>query len=220
VVEGHRWAALYRLAINLGMREGELLGLTWPAIDFDAGTLRIFQQLQRAKMPGEPQAPRAFLLQSTKTKAGERTLRLDADLLDVLRAHRAMQEAERLRRGDDWRDPWGNLAFTSEAGGPIHVSILLDHFRGALKGAGLPSISFHDLRHTAATLMLADSVPLVTVSKVLGHSSPAITAQIYTHALDESKAEAIAWLSARRSGLNGSIIRASSAPAASVASAS
>jgi integrase len=64
-----------------------------------------------------------------------------------------------------------------------------------LKQAELPAIRFHDLRHTAATLMLADGVPLVTVSKILGHASPAITAAIYAHPLDEHKASAIAGLS-------------------------
>ena len=71
------------------------------------------------------------------------------------------------------------------------------YFRGVLKKAGLPEIRFHDLRHTAATLMLADGVPLVTVSKILGHSSPAITAAIYAHALDDQKASAIASLGQR-----------------------
>lgn len=195
VVEGHRWYALYRLAVNLGMREGELCGLTWQAIDFQAGTLRIYQQLQRARKDGKVDAPREFVLQTTKTKSGERTLKLDEDLLTVLRAHKQNQEEERQLRGEKWRDPWGTLIFTSETGGPIHVSCLLDHLRGALKQAELPEIRFHDLRHTAATLMLANGVPLVTVSKILGHSSPAITAAIYAHALDESKSLAIAALS-------------------------
>jgi integrase len=194
-VEDHRWYALYRLAVNLGMREGELFGLTWPAIDFERGTLRIHQQLQRARKGGKPDAPREFILQATKTKAGERTLKLDDDLLAVLRAHKANQDEERALRGDKWRDPWGTLVFTTETGGPIHISCLLDHFRQVLKKAELPEIRFHDLRHTAATLMLADGVPLVTVSKILGHASPAITAAIYAHALDESKSVAIAGLS-------------------------
>src|SRR5215213_6108629 len=77
IVDGHRWAPLYRLAINLGLREGELLGLTWNAIDFKTMTIRVYQQLQRVDG--------AFLLQTTKTKAGERTLRLDDDLLGILR---------------------------------------------------------------------------------------------------------------------------------------
>jgi integrase len=194
-VAGHRWAALYRLAINLGMREGELFGLTWDAIDFEAGTIRIHRQLQRARKQGKPDGPREFLLQTTKTKAGERTLKLDEDILAVLCQHRANQQEERALRGEAWRDPWGNLVFTTETGAPIHISCLLDHFRAVLIIAGLPSIRFHDLRHTAATLMLDSGVPLVTVSKILGHSSPAITATIYAHALDESKSQAIATLS-------------------------
>lgn len=194
-VEGHRWAALYRLALNLGMREAELFGLTWGAINFERGTLRIHQQLQRARKDGKQDAPREFILQATKTKAGERTLKLDADLVDVLRIHKANQDEERALLGVRWRDPWGTLVFTTETGGPMHISCLLDHFRQVLKQAGLPEMRFHDLRHTAATLMLASSVPLVTVSKILGHSSPAITATIYAHALDESKSLAIAGLS-------------------------
>jgi integrase len=195
VVEGHRWAAIYRLAVNLGMREAELFGLTWGAIDFAQGTLRVFQQLRRAR-PAKG-AAREFVLQSTKTRAGERTLRLDEDLLEVLREHQENQAEERALLGEKWRDPWGTLVFTTETGGPIHISCLLDHFRQVLEKAGLPDIRFHDLRHTAATLMLADGVPLVTVSKILGHASPAITAAIYAHSLDESKSTAIAGLSKR-----------------------
>ncbi len=187
-VDGHRWAALYRLAINLGLREGELLGLTWDAIDFKANAIRVDQQLQRVDG--------AFVLQTTKTKAGERVLTLDDDLIAVLRVHWRNMVEERLLSGPAWKDKL-NLVFVSETGGPIHVSCLLDHFRQALKRAGLPAIRFHDLRHTAASLMLANGEPLVTVSKILGHSSPAVTATIYAHALDSSKASAIAALSQR-----------------------
>jgi integrase len=194
-VSDHRWYAMYRLAVNLGMREAELFGLTWSAIDFADGTLRVAQQLRRARTAGSVDAPREFVLQSTKTRAGERTLTLDEDLLAVLHAHKQNQDEERALLGDRWRDPWGDLVFTTDTGAPIHISILRRHFVQVLKRAGLPPIRFHDLRHTAATLMLADGVALVTVSKILGHSSPAITAAIYAHALDESKSVAIAGLS-------------------------
>lgn len=177
------------------MREAELFGLTWQAIDFERGTLQIFQQLRRAR-PNRGE-PRKFVLQAVKTKAGERTLKLDADLIEVLRAHKRNYDEERALFGEKWRDPWGTLVFTSDAGGPIHISGLLVHFKQALKEAGLPKIRFHDLPHTAATLMLADGVRLFTVSNLLGHSSPSITAAIYAHALDESKSEDIAGLSKR-----------------------
>ncbi len=192
-LKGHRWEAIYWLALNLGMRQGEILGLTWDALDFDSGTLRLYQQLQRAKIGA---GPREFLLQTTKTKAGERTLQLDADLVALLRAHKQNQDEEHALCGDQWKNRL-NLVFVTETGAPIHVSDLQKQFKTALKKAGVPMIRFHDLRHTAATLMLADGVPLVTVSKVLGHSSPAITATIYAHALDEHKASAIAGLSRR-----------------------
>lgn len=192
-VEGHRLAALYRLAINLGMRQGEILGLTWDALDLDAGTIHVYRQLRRVQNGKET---REFVLQTTKTKAGERLLQLDEDLVVMLREHCRVQQEEAALVGKPWKNRL-NLVFVTETGAPIHISDLTKHFKSALKRAGLPIIRFHDLRHTAATLMLANGVSLVTVSKILGHSSPAITATIYAHALDESKAGAIAGLSQR-----------------------
>jgi integrase len=195
--EGHRLAALYRLAVNLGMRQAELTGLTWDCIDLRARTITIRQQLQR--IPGEQK--QVFALQTTKTRAGTRTLTLDDDLVAIVANHQANQAEERALRGDAWRDPFmerGGLVFTTETGGPLFGGLVVRPFKMMLKRIGLPSnLRFHDLRHAAATLMLADGVPLVTVSKVLGHSTPAITAQIYAHALDEQKASAIAGLSAK-----------------------
>jgi integrase len=192
-VDGHRLAAVYRLAINLGMRQGVILGLTWDVLDLDAGTIRVDRQLRRVRNGKET---RMFVLQTTKTRAGERVLQLDEDLMAVLREHRRVQQEEAALRGKQWKNGL-NLVFVTETGAPIHISDLTKHFKSALKRARLPSIRFHDLRHTAATLMLANGVSLVTVSKILGHSSPAITATIYAHALDESKASAIAELSER-----------------------
>jgi integrase len=197
-VELHRWHALYRLALNLGLRLAELTGLTWDCIDFRAKTLTVRQQLKRVP---KAEGGRAFGLQIPKTKSGIRTLSLDDDLIAVLRAHRANQAEEALLLGDAYKDPYvakrGGLLFVSDTGAPLHNSNVFNHFRRVLKRAELPQIRFHDLRHTAATLMLASGAQLVTVSKVLGHSSPAITAKIYAHALDEQKASAIASLSAR-----------------------
>jgi len=190
-VSGHRWYALYRLAVNLGMRQGELLGLTRDVTDLEAGTIRIRQQLQRV---AGADGKRGFVLQTTKTRAGERMLQLDQGLVNLLRAHLRNLDEEQALRGDAWKNTL-NLIFVTETGAPIHGSDLVQHFKRVLKRTGLPKIRFHDLRHTAATLMLNDGVPLVTVSKILGHSSPAITAMIYAHALDEAKAGAIAGLS-------------------------
>jgi integrase len=85
--------------------------------------------------------------------------------------------------------------FVTETSAPVHPSNLLKHFHKTLAAAELPKIRVHDLRHTCATLVLDEGIPLVTVSKILGHSSAAVTAKIY--ALDKSKASAIATLSGR-----------------------
>jgi integrase len=187
-LKGHRWEALYWLALNLGM-----LGITWEALDFESQTLRVHQQLQRLKKANEHGE---FVLQATKTKAGERFLQLDRDVMTMLKAHHANQIEEHALLGAHCKNQL-NLVFVTYTGAPIHFSELIKHFKQTLQKAGLPNIRFHDLRHTAATLMLADGVPLVTVSKILGHSSPAITATIYAHALDDNKASAIANLAQR-----------------------
>ncbi len=189
-----RWSVLYRLLINLGMREGEVLGLTWDAIDLKKGTIRIYRQLKR--VPKRDGSGKEFVLQTTKKPASDRTLDIDEDIIAMLRGHRAAQLEERLIAGRRWKDTFG-LLFVTETGAPIHPSNLLKHFHKALDVAELPKIRVHDLRHTCATLMLDAGIPLVTVSKILGHSSVAVTAKIYAHALDKSKASAIATLSGR-----------------------
>lgn len=193
-LEGDRWAALYRLLINLGLREGEALGLTWDAIDLKKGTIRVYRQLKR--IPKKDGTGKEFILQTTKSPAADRTLDIDEDIIAALRSHRTNQLEEKLVMGKRWKEPWG-LIFVSENGAPIHPSNLLSHFHKTLTRAELPKIRIHDLRHTCATLMLDAGVPLVTVSKILGHSSVAVTAKIYAHALDKSKASAIATLSGR-----------------------
>lgn len=192
-LEGHRWYALYRLTVNLGLREGELLGLIWEDVDLDRSLLRIRRQLRRVQ---GPEGAKVFVLQTTKTKAGERILILDADLVAVLREHLRNQTEERQLPGSQWKNTL-NLVFMTETRAPVHSSDLVQHFKRTLTRLELLKIRFHDLRHTAATLMLAGGVPLVTVSKILGHSSPAIIATIYAHALEAQKASAIADLSRR-----------------------
>lgn len=201
-VASDRYAVLYRLAINLGSRQGELLGLTWDCVDFEAGTLTIKQTLQRVRARGVKGAPLGWALLTPKTKAATRTLTLSPDLLAHLRAHKAAQAAERLRGGAEFRerDPFrdrGGLVFTTDRGAPIYGGGLLSQFKKALAAAGLPVIRFHDLRHTAASLMIALKYQIVAISKILGHANPNITMKIYAHALEQDIAEAVAGLSER-----------------------
>jgi integrase len=177
---GARLEALFVLAINTGMRRGELLGVRWSDVDLDRGTLRVAQQLLRIKT--------GLVFSEPKSKKSRRTLDLHAGLVAALRAHRARQLEERLRAGRDWQD--SGLVFTSHCGTPFDPRNLTRDFLPILKAAGLPRIRFHDLRHTAATLLLMKGVQPLTVSETLGHSTIMITMSLYGHVLPSMKREA------------------------------
>lgn len=198
---GHRLYPLYYLAFTMGPRLNELAGLTWDCVDLERGTLAIRQQLQRVAPDKAPKGtPKAWALLPPKTGSAVRTNQLNPRQVEALRAHKKNQAEERLLNGRAYqeRDPWyrsrGGLVFTTETGAPFHGSDLLQHFHRWAKRAELPLIRFHDIRHTAATLMLANGRPIPAVSKILGHASVAITLTIYAHALEADRTDAIAEL--------------------------
>ncbi|MGH8869084.1 MAG: site-specific integrase [Actinomycetes bacterium] len=134
-----------------------------------------------------------------KTRQGDRVVPLDAVTVMRLREHHKRQEAER----DLWREGYleSGLVFTRENGEPLNPSWVTHTFRRLTQQAGLPVIRFHDLRHTSASLALAAGVPIKVVSHRLGHSTTAITADLYTHVVPEvarGAAEQIAGLLPRR----------------------
>lgn len=170
-----RLAPLYDLVANYGLRRGEACGVRWEDVDLDTGRLTVAQQivqLGHATAVGEP-----------KTKDGARTLALDAGMVAVLRAHRAAQAADRLAWGPAWVD--SGLVFVREDGAQLHPEIVTRTFQRLAKRLDLPVIRLHDLRHTSASLGLASGETLVEVSRRLGHSGIAITADIYSHVLEK-----------------------------------
>ena len=176
-----RLAVLYLLYIALGTRRGELLALRWSDIDFETGAVTIERSLDKHRRE-----------RGTKTEDSDRILYLDGVLIAALLAHRERMRAEGHNEGFA---PDG-LVFPNEDGGPIHPNNLRQHFRRVLAAAGLPAtIRIHDLRHTAASLMLARGNQLLHVSKTLGHSSTVITGDVYGHAYEEEKRKAIASVS-------------------------
>lgn len=178
-VQGERLEALYILAIATGMRIGELLGLTWRHVDLEAGRLSVVATLQRAPGPGKTGADR-WELAKPKTKSSQRSIRLSPLAVDALRAHRKRQLAERLAVADVWADR--DLVFCDELGDFLNaITIERYPYQRALARAGIPHKRFHDLRHTAATSYLAQGHSLKAVSAMLGHSSIAITGDIYAH---------------------------------------
>ena len=172
---GDRIEALYVLALSLGLRQGEVLGLTWDDIDFESGEVRVRMQLQRYSG--------AYHLDEVKTDRSRRTISIPDEIVATMRSHRVRQAEERLRAGPLWEgDDW-NLVFCTERGRPIYGA-------AHLAVAGLPRQRFHDLRHGAASFMIAAGVPLRVVQEVLGHSTIAVTADIYGHVLPEATRDA------------------------------
>jgi integrase len=179
--KGSRYEALYHLAVKTGMRQGELLGLKWSDLDWKKGALRIRRQLQRVNGHGR-------ILTSPKTKNAYRTILLGEQTLQALRLHLEFQNME--RRFLVKYDPVMDLIFVSSVGTPVEVSNMIKDYKLVLAKAGLPLIRFHDLRHTAATLMLNNGVPVLVASKILGHSKASTTLDIYGHLIPAMQEEA------------------------------
>jgi integrase len=171
IVQADRLGALYVLAITTGMRLGELLALRWKDVDLTDGSLSVRGTLYRAAdglVIGEP-----------KTSGSRRKISLGVSAVEALRSHKVNQNAERLLAGK-WED--NGLVFSNEVGRPIEdTNLRRRSFEPLLVKADLPRIRFHDLRHTAATLLLAQGVHPKIVSERLGHSRVSITLDLYSH---------------------------------------
>lgn len=178
--DGNRLYALYHVVAHCGLRRGEVCGLRWVDVDLDRARLTVSKQL--VVLSWEP------IEDDPKSDAGGRTVALDAGTVAVLRAHRKAQLEERMQWGSAWVD--SGRVFTREDGSAVHPEWVADQFGALAAGAGLPPIRFHDLRHGAASLMLAAGVPMKVVSETLGHSSLGITADTYSSVFSEVAAAA------------------------------
>jgi integrase len=180
-VADDRLAACWRLAACTGMRRGELLGLTWQALDLQCGRLQVTQQLVPTRGGCTFGPP--------KSRRSERTIAMDAGTVAALREHRDVQLLERDVAGDAYED--GDLVFADELGRPIYPQRLGERFARLRKAAGIPVGSLHCLRHTHATLALTATppVPLHVVAGRLG-DDPKVILSTYAHLLPHSDASA------------------------------
>lgn len=187
--QGHPLNALFVALSATGMRVGEALGLSWKHIDLEAGTVRIDQMLYRTPLASRADSE-MFALGEPKTEKSRRTLALPAGAVAVLRGHRT-KEVERRLAAAAWLNRW-DLAFTGEQGVPLSDRRVRYEFQSLLKRAEITGrrIRLHDLRHGAATYMLAQGVPMKVVQEVLGHSQMSITSDTYSHVLPELQREA------------------------------
>ena len=176
-LEGHRLRPLFAVGVALGLRKGELLALRWQDVDLDVGVLRVRSTVQRlGKGVG-------LVTGSPKTARSRRTLPLPQVLIDTLREHRASQELER-EEASSWHD--SGLVFTTSKGTMIEPRNLNRFLDEAIERAGLRRIRFHDLRHTCASLLLAQGVSPRVVMEVLGHSQMSMTTDLYGHVMPSS----------------------------------
>ena len=204
-----RLEALYVLAVAVGLRQGEALGLRWEDVELEARELRVRKSLHRQGG--------AYVLLDPKTARSRRTIPLPLFVADALRRQTTRQKEERMKHGrEDWRDPLGGLVFTTKDGSPLNGSVVTHRLHeltaascascGAVatgehaghEFASLPRVRFHDLRHCAATLMQTLRVQPRLAQALLGHSSVQLTLDVYSHAADDELRAAMDRLEAWR----------------------
>ncbi|MEU7317637.1 site-specific integrase [Streptomyces sp. NPDC007083] len=177
---GNRLWAAYELAVRLGLRRGELLGLRWEDVDLFEGVLTVRQALQR--VGGE------LVIVPPKTQRSARRIPLPRECVTALRAQRAQQLADKRLAGEKWRGNGSGLIFTTKNGTPIEPRNLNRSFQALSARAGVRKVRFHDLRHTCASLLHEQGASARTIMQLLGHSSIRVTMDIYTFVrLDEQR---------------------------------
>lgn len=174
-----RLVALYTMALTTGMRQGELLALQWADVDLEHAIVRVTHTLTRAEGRLQRTEP--------KTESSRRTLSLTQIAVEALVAHKLRQDEERRFAGSRWQV--SDFVFTTIIGTPIDACNLGQRFRALLKRHGLRPIRFHDLRHTCASLLIAQGDGPRTIMEILGHSQIALTMNLYAHVFQDVKRE-------------------------------
>lgn len=179
--QGERLEALYVVALATGMRQGELLALRWHDLDLDGGSLQVHASVHYTKDN--------YVFTEPKTKYSRRRIALSHVAIGALHDHQGRQLGERFDLGQSWEDL--DLVFPNTVGRPIDGMNLVKYwFYPLLQRANLPRIRFHDLRHTAATLLLEHGVNPKVVSEMLGHSHVSVTLGIYSHVMPHMQQQA------------------------------
>ncbi len=171
-IRGHRLEVVLMMAVITGMRKGEIIALRWSNIDLERRVLRVLHTVDYIP-------PYGYVENEPKTRAGKRTINLPDFFITMLTQHRLKQEKQRRNVGDAWENR--DLVFPDLKGGylnPIHV---LRMFKKILEQANLPHMHFHDLRHSAATILIGMGINPKVIQELLGHSDISITLGIYGH---------------------------------------
>jgi integrase len=178
-IDGDRYAIAWQLALT-GFRRGEVAGLRWSDVDLDARTLQISSTRLRFG--------KNLIEDTPKSRAGRRTLPIPDHLAATLRSARAIQAADRLALGEEYRA--SGFIVVNEMGEALSPHALTSRWARMLKAAGVRHIRYHDARHTCGTLMHLENVPIALISAWLGHASKAFTMATYVHSQPEALAAA------------------------------
>ena len=180
-IKGHRYENVYIVTLFTGLRQGEVLGLTWDCIDFDNNTIAIKQQLQK-----ERGGSGAYHLVSPKNGKGRR-ITVAPSVLSVLKEEKLRQNEHKKKAGKLWEQ--SNLVFTNEIGNNLSAQTVYLHFKKLAASVGLPDARFHDLRHSYAVAALQSGDDIKTVQENLGHYTAAFTLDTYAHVTERMKTE-------------------------------
>jgi integrase len=180
IAKRDRYFIVYHLGLSTGMRRGEILGLRWKDIDLDKRELQVKQTLSKdGKM----------FLPKPKTKASRRIINLPEKTIQSLKKLKRRAENEKKLAGGSYTDY--DLVVCTQLGTPLNPSNLRRSFNRLIKSADVPSIRFHDLRHTHSTMLISKGVNIKVVSERLGHSSIRVTLDVYSHVLPTMQDEAV-----------------------------
>lgn len=177
-----KWRTIMTFDLLSGLRRGELAGLRWQDVNFDDQTIAICQTSNYLPTKG-------VYVDTPKSATSNRPLRLSRSAFLLLLEYKEWQDAQRDKLGDAWRDEDGRV-FTTDDGAPMFPDSISQWFTKFVKRTGLPKVTVHSLRHTYASLMIADGTPLVVVSHQLGHAQASTTANIYAHVIASAEAKA------------------------------
>lgn len=179
-----KWRAPIMFDLLSGLRRAELLGLRWQDVDTDAQVVHIVQTSNYV-------SGRGTYVGTPKTEDSDRFLKVSRTAILILLEYKDWQDEQRAKAGDAWEgDPEDDRIFTNELGRPLFPTSITQWMGAFVKRAGLPPSSIHSLRHTYASLLIADGTPLVVVSSNLGHAQVSTTSDIYSHVIASAEAKA------------------------------
>lgn len=179
-IHGDWFEELFLVTLFTGLRQGEVLGLTWDCVDFDNGTLLVNKQMQLH----QEQGIKAYQLVPTKNSKS-RTITAAPSVMSLLRRRRAIQAQQHLEAGPLWQD--SDLVFTDELGRHLTKSSVYRSFKKIVAAIGRPDTRFHDLRHSYAVAAIRSGDDIKTVQGNLGHATAAFTLDVYGHVTDQMK---------------------------------